>query len=352
MKIEKLIPEIKDNIWGGVRLIEKYGKITDKRPCAESWELSCHKDGSSRLRDGRRLSEAVGPMELGENAVDFPFFPMLIKLIDSKENLSVQVHPSDGYALEHEHSFGKTEMWYVVEADEGAGIYLGFKREVTRTEVEAAIKEERLTELLNFYPVKAGDCYFIPSGTIHAIGGGCLICEIQQNSNLTYRVYDYGRRDKNGNTRELHVDKALSVLNLGKYERRVLPLGLLGISKYFTVRKVSVNGEEHLSLDGKTFKSFTVVRGEGSLRGEKISAGDSFFIPANEKEFTLLGDMDIVLSEVRRYYLDIDKTDTGYRGHIYDDLGAVIISNEGEDEATLGLELLKSVNLSYEDLCK
>ena len=138
---------------------------------------------------------------------------MLIKFIDAEQNLSVQVHPSDEYALQHENSFGKTEMWYIVEAEEGAGIYLGFNRTVTKEEYEAAIKENRLTELLNFYEVKAGDCYFIPSGTIHAIGKGCLICEIQQNSNLTYRVYDYGRKDKNGKERELHIDKAPRVTN-------------------------------------------------------------------------------------------------------------------------------------------
>ena len=115
----------------------------------------------------------------------------------------MQVHPSDAYALKNENSFGKTEMWYIVEADEGAGIYLGFKQDVTQAEYERAIAEHTLTELLNFFEVKAGECYFIPSGTIHAIGKGCLICEIQQNSNLTYRVYDYGRKDKAGNSEQL-----------------------------------------------------------------------------------------------------------------------------------------------------
>ncbi len=350
MKIEKLIPECKDNLWGGTRLIEKYGKITDKSPCAESWELSCHKDGPSRLSDGRLITEALGDEELGENIKGFPFFPMLIKLIDAKENLSVQVHPSDAYALKNENSFGKTEMWYIVEADEGAGIYLGFTREVTRSEAEAAIRENRLTELLNFFPVKAGDCFFIPSGTIHAIGGGCLISEIQQNSNLTYRVYDYGRRDKDGNTRELHVEKALAVSDFGKYERRALPDRLLGISKYFTVRKVCVSGEVRFPLDGRTFKSFTVVRGAGRLGDEKISAGDSYFIPATEKEFTLSGDMDIILSEVRKYYLNTERCGSGYTGRIYDDLGSVIVSADGDNEAKLREELLTAVNLSEDDL--
>ena len=218
MKIVKLYPECKGNIWGGVKLKEKYGKQTDKSPVAESWELSFHKDGPTRLADGRTLQEVVAKEELGKNCEGFPFFPMLVKLIDAKQDLSVQVHPSDKYALENENSFGKTEMWYVVEAEAGAGIYLGFKKDTAREEYEAAIKNNTLTELLNFFEVKAGDCYFIPSGTIHAIGTGCLICEIQQNSNLTYRVYDYGRKDKDGKERELHVDKALKVTNLKKLD--------------------------------------------------------------------------------------------------------------------------------------
>ncbi len=198
MKIEKLIPTCKDYLWGGNKLKEKYGKCTVCDPCAESWELSFHTDGKTLLLDGKTLEETVTDFEMGNNIQNFPFFSVLIKFIDAKSNLSVQVHPSDEYALTHENSFGKTEMWYIVEADEGAGIYLGFNRDVTAEEYERAIKENTLTDLLEFYSVKSGECYFIPAGTIHAIGAGCLICEIQQNSNLTYRVYDYGRRDKNG----------------------------------------------------------------------------------------------------------------------------------------------------------
>ena len=194
---------------------------------------------------------------------------------DARQDLSVQVHPSDEYALKHENSFGKTEMWYVVEADEGAGIYLGFKRDVTDAEYREAIKNNALTDLLNFYKVKAGDCFFIPSGTIHAIGAGCLICEIQQNSNLTYRVYDYGRLDKDGKTRELHVDKALKVTSLTKYEAKKLDAvsscgEYLGLSKYFTVKKFSVKDDVILHSDKGSFKAFTCVSGEGYINNEII----------------------------------------------------------------------------------
>ena len=297
MKIEKLYPECKDYLWGGEKLKTKYGKKTDKTPCAESWELSFHKDGLTRLFSGKTLAESVGEKELGEKAKKFPFFPVLIKFIDAEQNLSVQVHPSDEYALQHENSFGKTEMWYIVEAEEGAGIYLGFNRTVTKEEYEAAIKENRLTELLNFYEVKAGDCYFIPSGTIHAIGKGCLICEIQQNSNLTYRVYDYGRKDKNGKERELHIDKALRVTNLEKFTPIVFS-DCLGKSEYFTVQKFAVDGELALRADESSFTCVTCVSGSGYIGGLEMRRGDSFFVPADFGEYLVTGNCQIILTNI------------------------------------------------------
>ena len=298
MKIEKLYPVCKDYIWGGNKLKEKYGKETDLTPCAESWELSFHKDGLTRLADGRALTDAVSDSELGSNCKKHPYFPVLIKFIDAKADLSVQVHPSDDYALQNEGSFGKTEMWYIVEADEGAGIYLGFKKNTTRVEFEAAIKEKRLTELLNFYPVKPGECYFIPSGTIHAIGKGCLICEIQQNSNLTYRVYDYGRRDKFGNERELHIEKALEVTSLDGFEPTVFSGDTLGACEYFTVTKPQVNGILKLSAGAESFNCVTCVSGSGEIDGTPFAQGDSFFIPAGYGEYTLTGRSEILVTKV------------------------------------------------------
>jgi mannose-6-phosphate isomerase len=297
MKIEKLYPACKDYLWGGNKLKEKYHKETDKTPCAESWELSFHKDGLTRLSNAETLAESVTEKDLGEKAKAFAFFPVLNKFIDAKQDLSVQVHPSDEYALKNENSFGKTEMWYIVEAEKGAGIYLGFNRDVTKAEYETAIKEKRLTEILNFYEVKAGECYFIPSGTIHAIGKGCLIYEIQQNSNLTYRVYDYGRKDKNGNERELHIDKALKVTSLNKFEPIVFN-DCLGKSEYFTVKKITVKGETSLKTDEKSFACITCVQGQGKIDGQVIQTGDSYFIPANYGVFTLQGDMEIIQTKI------------------------------------------------------
>ena len=367
MEIIKLYPQCTDYLWGGTKLKEKYGKITDKDIVAESWELSYHKDGPTKVADGRTLQESLSEEQLGENRKDFPFFPMLVKLIDAKQDLSVQVHPSDAYALKNENSFGKTEMWYIVEADEGAGIYLGFKRDVTQEEYESAIANNTLTELLNFFEVKAGECYFIPSGTIHAIAKGCLICEIQQNSNLTYRVYDYGRKDKNGNTRELHVEKALKVTTLEKYEYAPMqittPQGdLLGVSRYFTTTLVNVNGEKILKQDKGSFKCVTCVQGEGKINGENVCLGDSFFITAGDENIQLQGGMSLIMAEVRKYFVGIDLGGTFIKGGIVDDLGNIVCldkvpteSDKGADKvaeniATLTQKLMNTLGLNKDDV--
>ena len=367
MKIEKLYPECKEIIWGGTRLKEKYGKQTDKELIAETWELSFHEAGPTRLASGKTLQETATAEELGKNCEGFPFFPVLAKLIDAKQDLSVQVHPSDAYALKNENSFGKTEMWYIVEADEGAGIYLGFKKDVTQEEYEKAIKDHTLTELLNFFEVKAGECYFIPSGTIHAIAKGCLICEIQQNSNLTYRVYDYGRKDKNGNERELHVEKALKVTNLHKYEYTPLQAEteqgkLLGLSRYFTTTSVKVEGEKALFADKNSFKCAICVQGEGAIDGQRVCLGDSYFVPAGYGEFTVTGNMLLIVAEVRKYYVGIDLGGTFIKGGIVDDLGRIIIADKVPTEsekgagmvatniANLAKSLLARVGLNTDDV--
>ena len=304
MEILKLYPAYKNYIWGGEKLAQRYGKTADFTPVAESWELSFHKDGQTRVADGRTLAEVLTPAELGKACESFPFFPMLIKFIDAKQNLSVQVHPDDAYALAHENSFGKTEMWYVVEADEGAGLYVGFSRDVTREEYERAIADGTLCDLLNFYPVQKGECYFIPAGTIHAIGAGCVICEIQQNSNLTYRVFDYGRVGADGKPRELHVAKALAVTDLKKYEK-LDPLGgecgteLLGSCPYFHVTRQMVRGKWQIETSARSFKCITCVEGVGQIEGQPISRGDSFFIPANFGTAHLSGDMVLICAEVQ-----------------------------------------------------
>ncbi len=309
----KLTPAFKDYLWGGVRLKSEFNKNCNLDRVAESWELSAHKDGQSVVADGPHkgltLSEyvaALGKEALGTDSAKYDYFPLLIKLIDAKGDLSVQVHPSDAYALEHEGEYGKTEMWYVLDCDEGAALYYGFTRDVTREEYENAIKEGQLTDILNRVDVKRGDVFFIPAGTVHAIGAGILICEIQQNSNTTYRVYDYNRRDKDGNLRPLHVAKALEVSNLQKSpDLPATPDGadiLLAACEYFEVRRLRVDGSAIVTADETSFVSLMVTDGQGTLSFEggeiAFEKGDSLFIPAQNAAFTVNGTCEIIRSKV------------------------------------------------------
>ena len=355
MKIEKLYPACKSIIWGGEKLKKYYGKETELSPLAETWELSLHEAGRSTLSDGRPLSEVAEPSDFGVNCEGFPFFPVLVKLIDANAKLSIQVHPDDEFALKNENSLGKTEMWYIVSADEGAGIYLGFNRDITSEEFENAIKNKTLTDYLNFIPVKAGDCYFIPAGTIHAICEGCLICEIQQNSNITYRVYDYGRRDKDGNERELHIDKAIQVTKLQRYEKQEPVDAFLGASKYFTAKRVVVDGESILFADEKSFRHLSCVAGCGSIDGVKIGQGDSFFVPAGYGKYTISGSLTVIVTEVRKYFLTVNICKDEAKLTVIDDLGCEIIISRtmvrGEEDLHDAIkQLLKRVNMTQGDL--
>lgn len=341
MKIERLIPAYKSIIWGGDKLKKYYGKKTSAEPLAESWELSLHKDGESLTSDGTPLSVAATEADFGVNCKGFPFFPVLVKLIDANAKLSVQVHPADGYALKNENSLGKTEMWYIADADEGAGIYLGFKQNISREEFERAIKEKTLTEYLQFIPVKKGECYFIPAGTIHAICEGCLICEIQQNSNITYRVYDYGRVGADGKERELHVEKALDVTNTGRFEPKLLEVStaegtLLGINRFFTATLLCCDGKLVLQNDGRSFRCITCLEGEGSVGDVSIKKGDSIFVPANYGTVNIEGEFSAVMTTIRKYYIGIDLGGTFIKGGIVNDNGEIIASDKIPTEAEGG----------------
>ena len=341
MKIEKLLPACKSIIWGGEKLKKYYGKETDASPLAETWELSLHKDGQSTLLDGTPLSVAATEADFGVNCQGFPFFPVLVKLIDANAKLSVQVHPEDEYALANENSLGKTEMWYIADADEGAGIYLGFKEDIDRDTFERAIKDKTLCDYLQFIPVKAGECYFIPAGTIHAICEGCLICEIQQNSNITYRVYDYGRVGADGKERELHVEKALDVTSRKRFVPRSLDIPtedgtLKGINKFFTATLVEVDGGKILSNDERSFRCFTCLSGQGSIGDVMIKKGDSVFVPADYGKVDLCGNFAAIMTTVRKYYIGIDLGGTFIKGGIVNDLGEIIISDKVPTECEKG----------------
>lgn len=220
-----LEPVFKDYIWGGKRLKEDFNKNTPYEITAESWEVSTNDNGKSIVKNGEykglNLEEVfrnkTNRKELfGTKTVEMDKFPLLIKFIDASSNLSVQVHPNDEYAFKNENgSKGKTEMWYIMDCKPGAQIICGMKENVKQEELENILRSENVAEYLNFVTVEKGDCIYIPSGTIHAILGDTLICEVQQNSDLTYRVYDWGRVGKDGKPRELHVKKAIDVVELG-----------------------------------------------------------------------------------------------------------------------------------------
>jgi len=354
IKILKLDPVLKNYIWGGTKLKEDYNKVTSLETVAESWELSCHSNGTNLISDSNiYLNKYLinNPELLGENSKKFDNFPILIKLIDAKDNLSIQVHPSDDYALSNENSYGKTEMWYIVEAENGAGIYLGLNKDVTAKEFEQAMLNNTLTSILNFIPVKKGDCYFIPSGTIHAIGSGCLIYEIQQNSNLTYRVYDYNRKDANGNTRELHVEKAKKVTNLNKFvptkiNATTLKGQVLGISKYFTSTKLELTSPITLS----TYNSFcciTCMQGDATIENVIINKGESVFVPASYGKYKVEGNATLILTEVRKYFVKTTNSDIS----IIDDEQNVIYSERCSsfDNNTIS-NVLAKVNMTINDI--
>lgn len=305
MKIYPLKPYLRSDLWGGERLFA-YGKdgaaVREAGRISESWELSFTKGGEATLADGTPLPEAFGKDAFGARAARFPFFPVLTKFIDAKKNLSVQVHPSDEYALTNEGQFGKCEMWYILEATEGAGLYLGFERETTEEEVRAAALDGTVESLLHFQPVKSGEVYFIPPGTVHAIGAGVLLFEIQQNSTLTYRLYDYKRKDKDGNERPLHLEKGLLVTSFSPYKPQSIAgedPTLIGSCPYFETRLYKLNFTNSIKINVKdSFVGLTCVRGEGFVDDQKIKRGESVFIPAQSGEITLTGEMEILAVSV------------------------------------------------------
>lgn len=311
MGVYKLEPACKDYLWGGNRLRENFHIQDEKNPLAEAWVLSCHKDGESMLvlSPSERVSLPAflrkNPQSSGSLAEKFPVFPVLIKLIDAKLPLSVQVHPDDSYAEKREGGLGKTEMWLILEREEGAFLYYGFKKEYTKEEVRAAIEGQYLTDYLEKVPVEKGDVFFIPAGTVHAIGAGIVIAEIQENSNLTYRVYDYGRKDKNGKERELHIAKALDVMHCepagrGKAVDEEISGGCrrLASCPYFTVDRAFLREGEKLikSVGKESFLSAILLNGQGKVQeeagGRELSAekGNSFFIPAGSGDVSFFGD--------------------------------------------------------------
>lgn len=317
MSVLKLKPVLKDYIWGGTKLKTDFLKSTPLEKVAESWELSCHKDGPSLIENGnykgRTLIDFIkseGRNVLGTHCDKFSDFPVLIKLIDAKDNLSVQVHPDNEYALKTEGEYGKTEMWYIVDCDKGSGLLYGFEKDISKEDFRHHIENNTLLDVAKRVDVKKGDVFFIKSGTLHAIGKGIVIAEIQQNSNTTYRIYDYGRKDPDGNPRQLHIDKALEVTDLCKaqstvkYETKISDgnrTTLLSECEYFTVYHIETETSVSLICDETSFNSILVLDGKGILESDTtfdIKKGDSFFITASSGKYIIKGKLDILLTKL------------------------------------------------------
>lgn len=283
--IVKLKAPLKHYLWGGTKLKTDWNKQCAEDTVAESWELSFCEQSPSVVASGKHvgkpITEVAGQADWGKNCNKFCMFPTLVKLIDTQQNLSVQVHPSDSYALEKENQFGKTEMWHILDVQPGAKIYLGLKQSMTQQQFLQAVQNKTICSCLNEIAVQKGQTYFVPSGTFHAIGAGVTLLEVQQNSTLTYRVYDFDRLDVDGKPRQLHLDKAMQVANLDKYQvPNPCRDGFLGSCTYFSTRKMQ--GETSF-CNKDSFVTLTVVEGEISLNDLQLCKGDTAFVSAGEK---------------------------------------------------------------------
>lgn len=311
----KFKPILKYRIWGGEQLRTVLHKSYTEPNIGESWELSgvdgdvsIVSEGSFKGQSLKQLIDDYGKELLGQSVIDRfgSEFPILIKFIDAAQDLSIQVHPNNEIAINRHQSFGKTEMWYVLKAEENANLIVGFKNEVTKEHYQRALEEEQLESLLNYHKVKEGDTFFIPTGTIHAIGAGVMIAEIQQTSDITYRVYDFNRKDKDGNTRELHTELALDALNYKgvdgfkkEFTKKVNQSNSLVECPYFNTNLVPIDGAYEMNLYHRD--SFTILMEvkENSIikvgaQSYELNYGETLLVPASINHLTIEGNATLL----------------------------------------------------------
>ncbi len=305
-----LKPQMHDKIWGGTKLREAFGYDIPTETTGEYWAISAHPNGVSVIKNG--IYEGEGLDQLYREHKELfghpksEVFPLLIKILDANDWLSVQVHPDDAFALAHEGELGKTECWYIIAADEGAEIIYGHNAK-SKEELRQWIEEGRWDDLLTKIPVKAGDFFYVPSGTMHAIGKGILILETQQSSDTTYRVYDFNRRDAQGNLRKLHIDKSIDVLTIGKPANSTpatmavdhLESTLLVSNKFFSVYRWEVTGLVDFTQT-VPYLLLSVLSGQGQLtvdgRVYDLKKGDHFILPNDVKEWSFDGQLEMIVS--------------------------------------------------------
>lgn len=302
--------QMHDKIWGGTKLREAFGYDIPTETTGEYWAISAHPNGVSVIKNG--IYEGEGLDQLYREHKELfghpksEVFPLLIKILDANDWLSVQVHPDDAFALAHEGELGKTECWYIIAADEGAEIIYGHNAK-SKEELRQWIEEGRWDDLLTKIPVKAGDFFYVPSGTMHAIGKGILILETQQSSDTTYRVYDFNRRDAQGNLRKLHIDKSIDVLTIGKPANSTpatmavdhLESTLLVSNKFFSVYRWEVTGLVDFTQT-VPYLLLSVLSGQGQLtvdgRIYDLKKGDHFILPNDVKEWSFDGQLEMIVS--------------------------------------------------------
>lgn len=301
----KFIPILKEKIWGGDKLKNLLHKESDSKNVGESWEISGVKNDISIVANGsfkgqtlNQLLEENGEALLGKklHRVFGNEFPLLLKFIDAKTELSVQLHPNDRIARERHNSFGKTEMWYILQADEGAKINIGFEKSISKEKYLDYLKAGKISELLHFEKVNKGDAFFINTGKVHAIGGGVLLAEIQQTSDITYRIYDWDRKDEKGQARELHTDLALDALDLERkddfkleYSKIANQVSVIQRCEYFTTNFLPVQGV--MTRDFSVLDSFVIymcVSGKAKIsvngNSEEIEMGQTLLVPSENNE--------------------------------------------------------------------
>ena len=303
-------PILKSVIWGGSQICPFKGITPTEEGVGESWELSHVDDNFSVVAEGELANKSLDELikEYGKELVGGKVmerfgsrFPLLIKFIDARDNLSIQVHPDDELAKVRHNSFGKTEMWYVIKADKGASLYSGFSQQIDKEEYVKRVENNTIMDVLKKYDVSEGDVFFLPAGRVHAIGAGCFIAEIQQTSNITYRIYDYNRKDKNGNTRELHTELAKDAIDYTlypdyrtHYKAHTNATVNLADCKYFTTNLIEL--DTVMVRDFEELDSFVVyicMEGSATLRDSngyeiRIHQGQTALIPANNKTVAII----------------------------------------------------------------
>ena len=312
----------KESIWGGDTLVKSYSKPFDKdKNIGESWEICDLKDdkniisnGEFRDKDISFIIEHLGEKLLGNNCKNNKDFPLLIKFIDARDKLSIQVHPDEEYANKKHNKHGKNEMWYIMEAEENAKLLVGLKKDIDKNRLKEAIEnKEKIEDMFNYFDIKKGDAFYIPNGCIHAIMGNSLIAEIQTPSDVTYRLYDWNRVDKNGKSRELHIEDSFNVIkdidafqlkskkeNLLKEDN--IEINSIFSNEYFTTEEYIIKNKYTSRTNNKTFEIILVMEGNGSITGDEnsveLKAGKTVLLPAYLGEYNIYSEKGIKLLRV------------------------------------------------------